>query len=350
MTDSQNYDLTFGNTLHVKSALAVGIIQLNGGQYDVYDCGMIGCSEIALVFNQTGDNTGKFSFEYTHSPLLNDGNESVATFTVADNSGLDLIYGNTVAYLNAYSGIMFLNIYEGDNSTYIDALTGPPIPLLNQMGFNRSDLIPADIPQVLALDNIYLVTAPYYFSYYNSFIPYTTRNFSAQTTLNKNLTSNLPAYNDKVYAINNYNCIINANPLLKQAGYNFIDSGSTDPLRASNFPIASNDNTGHYLIELNGYNTNYVNNEKLYFIKAIIGSYMYSTESFAMSLSPDSLVYIHNSPLPLSINQIDIRILNPKTKLPEVNLGPNSSLYLQITHEIQPTQEVQPTKKEEPKK
>jgi hypothetical protein len=77
---------------------------------------------------------------------------------------------------------------------------------------------------------------------------------------------------------------------------------------------------------------------------------MYSTESFAMSLSPDSLVYIHNSPLPLSINQIDIRILNPKTKQPEVNLGPNSSLYLQINHEIQPTQEVQPTKKEEPKK
>ena len=347
MTDSPNYPV-YANTLHIKSESSIGYINYNSTQYEVWDAGMIGCSEIALEFNQTGDNTGKFSFTYMHSPLINEGNETVGTYSVADVGG-DNPFQNLTTFLNAYSGIMFLNVFEGVNSAYVSPAFGPPIPLLNQMGFDRNDLIPPDVPKVFGLDNLFVVEAEYYFKYYESFIPYTTRNFSAQTTLNKNSTSNLAGFNTKVFAINNYNCIVNATNNGSD-GYSFTDSASTDPLRASNFPIASDDNTGHYLIELNGYNTNYVNNEKLYFIKAIVGSYMYSTESFAMSLSPDSLVYMHNSPVPLSINQIDIRILNPKTKLPEVNLGPNSSLYLQITHEVQPPQEVKPTKKEESKK
>jgi hypothetical protein len=344
MTNSPDYP-SYGNTLHIKSASSIGYISYNSTQYEIWDAGMIGCSEIALEFNQTGDNTGKFSFTYMHSPIINEGNETVGTYTVQDPSG-DNPFQNLTTFLNAYSGIMFLNVFESNNSTYDGPGLGPPIPLLNQMGFQRNDLIPPDVPDVFALDNVFLVTADYYFKYNESFLKYTTRNFSSQTTLNKNLTTNLVGYNAKVYAINNYNCVVN--PLT--TGYLFTDSASTDPIRASNFPIASDDNTGHYLIELNGYNTNYVNNEKLYLIKAIVGSYMYSTESFAMSLSPDSFVFQNNSPIPLSINQIDIRILNPKTKLPEVNLGPNSSLYLQITHEVQPTQEVQPTKKEEAKK
>jgi hypothetical protein len=117
------------------------------------------------------------------------------------------------------------------------------------------------------------------------------------------------------------------------------ESDSTNTLDASQAPLNPND-TGHFLIELNGYQTNYFDENDAYQIKSIISSYYITANSFATAPFPDSFVYEHHGE-PLIIGGLRVRILNPKTKkvLP---IGPNSTVYLQITQQLTPETVQQP--------
>lgn len=345
MTDNPKYNYNGYNliTRYGSADDFLGKSYFNDSGYTMYDAGLIGASEIAMVFNQTGDNVGRFSFSYAHSPLKNENAEVIGTFNFYSN--VDSLQNQNV-FLNAYSGIMFLNIYQGyDNNTYS--------PLMEQLGFVQNDLIPlTDIKNVFKQDNYFNETATNitFFSYYNTFLPYTTRNFFPIQGIISNATTDVAGQNSTTYKMNNYSLVWNF--YVSNKFYTFTDSDSTDPLRASKYPLSSNSETGHYLIQLSGYGTNseFINNEKLLMIKGIIGNYMYSTNSFAMSLGPDSAVYVHNSVIPLTLSSIDVSLLNPLTKKPDPNLGLNSCVYLQITREGNPPPiEGQPTKKDEPK-
>jgi len=320
--------------------------------FNLYDGGMIGASEFSLEFATTGENTGKFIFSYLHSPILNNNNEVVGTYNQNIEED-EPILDTRCVFLNAYSGIMFVNIYQDDINNY-----GVIPPLLEQMGFTIDDLIAIDsIKALFKESNLFTKgSIPQSLSVlvsYPDFLQYTTRNYFNLNGLLKNTSLPVSGAGSTTYTINNYSLSFNS----PNNVYNFTDSITTEALNASNVAISSKYNTGHYLVELSGYgNSNeFLNNEKLLFVKGIVGNYMYS-ESFAMTLGPSSMNYIHNSPIPLTLTQIDVRILNPVTKNPDVNLGNNSSIYLQVIKEGNPPPiEGQPVKKEneppqEPKK
>ena len=115
--------------------------------------------------------------------------------------------------------------------------------------------------------------------------------------------------------------------------YSFQVSNFAETVKASNSPISSTTNGGHYLIELQGTYTNeYISQEKTYQVKAIIGNYFLSGDSFCMSMGGDSYIYQHSGQA-MALTSMKVRILNPITKLAAPELGQNSCIYLQITKE-----------------
>jgi hypothetical protein len=117
------------------------------------------------------------------------------------------------------------------------------------------------------------------------------------------------------------------------------ESTTTNTLDAISAPVNIND-TGHFLIEITGYNNNYFDEKNAYQIKAIVSSYYITANSFATAPFPDSFVYEHHGS-PLIIGSLKIRILNPKTKK-TLDLGANSTVYLQVTQNITPAKVQQP--------
>jgi hypothetical protein len=119
----------------------------------------------------------------------------------------------------------------------------------------------------------------------------------------------------------------------KTNAFFFQQSTVTEPIKATNPPTSSDTNGGHYLIDLQcSYVNEYVNQDKNYQIKGIISTFYLSSDSFTCSMGPDSYVYQHQG-LATALSGFKIRILNPVTKLPADSLGPNSTIYLQITKE-----------------
>jgi hypothetical protein len=299
----------------------------DGTQHGIADGGFIGASQMAFVYNDNND--GKFSFQYMHSPILNGGNESVGTFTYfpAQTATTNC----KTSYLNAYSGIMFCNMYTNLSD---DPNTDP---FFKQMGFKFNDLVPAEIPSFFKSGNI-----PYEangaqnsafvpFNYYDTFLKYTTRNYMSMGDIVSPATVKLGSYN-----ITSYTSIYTTQALgLENAvnQYYFETSETTEPIKASLPPISSDTNGGHYLIDLQcSYVNDFITQDKNYQVKAVVGNYFLSGDSFAMSMGPDSFVYQHKGEA-ISLASVKIRILNPITKLPETNLGTNSTVYLQITKE-----------------
>jgi hypothetical protein len=330
MTDNPNYpEIPLGQILATSSVddvgdITVGFTEINGYSYNFVDAGYIGSNIPSIQYNQNNGD-GKFSM-ILHSPILDSGNPSVGTYTYMNNSEGDepTPQNVQVSYLNAYSGVMFVNVY--DKFSYKDV----EVTFLNQMGITRNDIIPSDVRAVFAYNNNYLITTnPIYFSYYNSFIPYTTRGIM---TIN-NITYPIGcAYPKKIFGGGTYSTLTSNGSVFfvypNQEGYYFTQSDNFTNLSGSSFPISSPYNSGHYLVDISAWNLDYINENKLLCVKTIVGNYFYS-ENFAMTLAPDSAIYTHSG-LPMSLSGVNIRILNAITKEPASNLGTNSCIYLQI--------------------
>lgn len=330
MTDNPNYPSIPSTQILATSSvddvgdITVGFTEINGYSYNFVDAGYIGSNIPSIQYNQNNGD-GKFSL-ILHSPILDSGNPSVGTYSYMNNSeGADPTPQNVqVSYLNAYSGIMFVNVY--DKFSYKDV----EVPFLNQMGITRNDLIPSDVRAVYAYNNNYLITTnPVYFSYYNSFIPYTTRGIMTINNITYPIGS---AYPKKIFGGGTYSTLTSNGSVFfvypNQDGYYFTQSDNFTNLSGSSFPISSPYNSGHYLVDISAWNLDYVNENKLLCVKTIVGNYFYS-ENFAMTLAPDSAIYTHSG-LPITLSGINIRILNSITKEPASNLGGNSCIYLQI--------------------
>ncbi len=299
---------------------------------DVYDCGFIGCSEPSLLFNDNQGNQ-KFSFEI-HSPIIQGGNQVVGIYTSSPDTAL--INNNIISYLSAYSGIMFVNIYENYENNY-----GQEVELLTLLGFTLNDLIPVDdIPKVFGYTNNLITQEPTtkeYFQYTN-YLQYSTRQFFPLGALSTNfpveaLQIGTPGNtNPPKYTITLPTSVFLGLSNVQSEGYQFSQSDNSTSILASNFPITSQTNSGHWLVEITGWLSDYVNETKLMMVKAIVGNYLYGN-SFSQTLGPDSQIYTHHG-VPLSLSQLSIRILNPVTKQPSPNyiIGPNSSIYLQIVN------------------
>jgi hypothetical protein len=318
---------------------------------NVYDCGFIGASEPSLLFNDNQGNQ-KFSFEI-HSSIIQSGNQVVGVYAASTAPAFPPfdypnINDTIISYLSAYSGIMFVNIYENYANNY-----GQEVELLTLLGFTLNDLIPVeDIPKVFGYTNNLITESPTtkeYFQYTN-YLQYSTRQFFPLGALSTNfpveaLQIGFPgSTNPPKYTMTLPSSVFLAVGNGQTDGYQFSQSDNSTSLLASNFPITSQTNSGHWLVEITGWLSDYVNESKLMMVKAIVGNYLYGN-SFSQTLGPDSLIYTHHG-MPLSLTNLSIRILNPVTKQASPNyiIGPNSSIYLQIVnnHSIE---EPQPTKK-----
>ena len=107
----------------------------------------------------------------------------------------------------------------------------------------------------------------------------------------------------------------------------YFEVQNTNTINASTIPTVR-DATGHFLIELTGYNSNYIDDTSKREIKAIISSYWVSPGAFVSSPFPDSYNFFGTG-APLTLSGLKVRILDPYTML-EAVIGPNSSLYLQV--------------------
>ena len=102
---------------------------------------------------------------------------------------------------------------------------------------------------------------------------------------------------------------------------------NTNGLTATTIPTVR-DATGHYLVEITGYNSNYIDSESKHEIKAIVSSYWVSSGAFVSSPFPDSYNFFGTG-APVTLSGLKVRILDPYTGR-EAIIGPNSSIYLQV--------------------
>jgi hypothetical protein len=280
------------------------------GSYELFDGGFIGTTQCAFTYND--QNSGKFAFQYMHSPLIDaNNNESVGTYITNKSTGLYL--DNKVAYLNTFSNILIINTFTNLSSDPTND------PFFKQIGLELSDIITPDIMNIFNNMNFIQPTTTGFISYDN-YLKVTTKNFYSMSDLVnvKTLTSgsNMVSY-ASIYG---------------KTGYEFSVSPSTKEIVFSSEPLSSTSSAGHYLIELNScYQNEYYNQEKNYQVKAVVSNFYFS-ENFTSSMAPDSYIYQHKG-IPMSIPSIKVRILNPVTKQPATNIGLNSTIYLQITKE-----------------
>lgn len=338
MTDNDYLPVSNGFFAPITAPNPTGFFFLNwmGADYTMYDAGFIGAPQIQLTYNQQGGNI-RYAFDYMHTPIISNTGE-VAGVHVQQNDDQDVITPSDIWISPVYasSGLMFVNIY--DQNTY-NTNGVVEVPLLEQMGFKISDLIPLDdLASVFNPNNLF--TNPTYTPFkYSNFLKYTTRQFLTMNSIVSNSSINVQAMSNST-AVDAYKVNIPSSSLLPIInGYNLSSSLNTEPLIASTAPIASLTNSGHYLIEVYGYDSDYIDNEGFRLVKAIVSSYYFS-ENFASALE-DSLIYQHMGES-ISLQNIQVRILNPCTHNESRNLGSNSSVYLQI---IKPITDNQPTQK-----
>ena len=103
---------------------------------------------------------------------------------------------------------------------------------------------------------------------------------------------------------------------------------NTNTLNAISIPL-SQDAAGHYLLEITGYNSIFLDDKSKREIKSIVSSYYVNAGSFTSQPFPDSYNFF-NYGAPITLSNIKVRILDPITREEVIGLGGNSSVYLQI--------------------
>lgn len=119
---------------------------------------------------------------------------------------------------------------------------------------------------------------------------------------------------------------------------------SVNAIQAINPPLSQISNTGHYLIEISSYkNTtkDFINEQSVFNVKAIVSSYYVSAGSFISSQLPDFFQVEHIGET-ITLNNFRIRILDPITMEEATELGGNSSVYLQLNKSLNKVSLLQP--------
>ena len=92
--------------------------------------------------------------------------------------------------------------------------------------------------------------------------------------------------------------------------------------------------TGHALVSIEGYNGSILltNVDKLN-VKSLVSTYYTGPNAFITNSSSDSAIYEHIG-MPMKLQNFKTRILSPYTGKELANLGPNTSIYLEVTKTI----------------
>lgn len=299
--------------------------------FQSYNFPTVGSTEISLTYD---DQASLFKWQYTHTPVLQATTSAKSAFNEVVgliNTNTTLPTSNTSSNVNTMckvqcqSGVMFRNMEPA--SFWFDIL-----------GFDPS-IVVKDEEVLGIIDN------PNKFPY-SRFNAITTRGFlgcaqnfdetsSAITQPFPDGVNNPPLnllYNAKVDDWSTYELYLQIpdNGFIPPK-YNSIwfQSESTITIDAVRAPLNQIDATGHQLIEISGYNSDFLNETDRYEIKCIVSSYYVSQNSFTTNPFPDTYVYNHTG-APITINHFKIRILDPLTLTKLTTLGENSTIYLQV--------------------
>jgi hypothetical protein len=322
----------------VKDDTRLGALAFGGSyDFDAYEGGYVGTNELSFVYND--ENTGKFSFSYMHTPIVNDGNEVVGTYLKQQTTPANF-KDKTISFFNAYSGILFVDTFT--NLTPKD-LSGNYLydedPFFSQIGMLYNDIVSPDAKNLFVLYNQMGTEQAVNTG------TMTQDNFLSHTTKNYFSLASLTDSSDTSTDVSGYK-IQNPRTYYSKVGYNFVQSNITDEVIFSNVPISSTTNAGHFLINIDGYQNEYINDKEKMNIKATISNFYLSGDSFTSSLGPDSYIYTHHG-IPMSLNQLKVSILNPVTKEPADNIGQNSTIYLQVYKNIKDELNQNETEKKE---
>ena len=322
----------------VKDETRLGALAFGGSYaFDAYEGGYIGTNELSFVYND--ENTGKFSFSYMHTPIVNDGNEVVGTYLKQQTTPA-YFKDKTISFFNAYSGILFVDTFT--NLTPKDS-SGNYLydedPFFSQIGMLYNDIVSPDAKNLFVLYNQIGTEQAVNTG------TMTQDNFLSHTTKNYFSLASLTDSSDTSTDVSGYK-IQNPRTYYSKVGYNFVQSNITDEVIFSNVPISSTTNAGHFLINIDGYQNEYINDKEKMNIKATISNFYLSGDSFTSSLGPDSYIYTHHG-VPMSLNQLKVSILNPVTKEPADNIGQNSTIYLQVYKNIKDELNQNETEKKE---
>lgn len=334
-TYNQTYENVFLTGTSVKQGSVQGI-NIYGETYAIADGLMAGASQVALEYSNNGSN--RFEFTYAHSPIINKGNEvSGILVNAPSETNPEINFDTPSKFFNCFSGIVFFHTYTN--------LSADPFndPFFAQLGLNYNDIVvmPLNENPLFNINSnptnlINITPAPPTQPTIGTglesaiFFAKTTRNFNPLQNLSNNSTVSI--YNYDLETNGSTYSIVNAV---------FNESTTTVPLTFSSEPISSVNNAGHYLVELicSYSNNEYINATQSYQVKAIVGTYYLSSDSFCLTNGPDSFIYEHRGE-PIVLSSITVRLLNPITKQEATNIGPNSTIYLMITKEVQ--QQLQP--------
>jgi hypothetical protein len=309
---------------------------------------VIGAAEIALQYNQNNDNL--FSFSYAHTPIYAKPDTSTADlvestaqypttyYTNSNNNGIIKKAGVVTA--TRQSGIIFRKLLAFNQD-------GTPSNFWKRLGFNVED-ITADYDPDKPSDPFmtwnefqdkttfgFIGTANTFQPQLhacglNEWSPLSYKDSLSMTgwwTLGDDVT--VTATGVDVLPFTEYG---NQQVKLNQVPLYTAVNGITKQLAAKDIAV-DEDDTGHYLIEITGFNTTFVNETEKNEVKSIVSSYYVSQNSFVSNAMPENFIYYHHGQ-PMKLSQLKVRILNPKTLQEMPQLGPNTSVYLGIAKQF----------------
>lgn len=295
-------------------------------------CPLVGASQMSLIYNPD-DNL--FQLNYMHTPLY-----------IKPTAGSNAVQESVGIYPSYYYP------FPPDQA----GLKSPPQGVFmsdKQSGIILSDMQPRNFWELLGFNVDECIANPpdnnrgESFMTFEEFLKKTTGGFSgsansfnakidmvgtaeqcyasAPDTYSVGGAINLPPTNGQQITATVFQNSYDLSPI-------YYEVNTTNSLNAAQISL-QDDDCGHYVIEITAYNSEFLNDNEKAEVKAIVNNYFISANSFLTTNGQDAYVYYHQGE-PINISNLKIRILNPKT-LEEVKLlGPNNSLYLQITKQI----------------
>lgn len=266
----------------------------------------IGTSQFDLQFN---DETQKFEFDYLHTPIYDAGKNIVGVY------GEDAFQqvNNPVYHLSgAYSGIFFTNITSSPQQDIFET----------KLGFDFNNEL------IVNLSNVPFKTVDIGDS--------TSQEVGGSSSMGYDLTMNIQQFELKIgqHITSGYTGIdtginkgSNFYEVPAPASYNPTIE-TTSIISATNSTTLTGNDNGYFLLDLNipllnDLITSDTIRKNIY---SIVSKY-YSYDSYT-SQTGEEIVYIHNSPQPLTISSFDVRILNPDYSLAYNNLGNDNTVFL----------------------
>lgn len=348
----------------------------------LYDYGfpLVGATEIELAFN---DQLGKFQWSYIHSPIQQGvapttGNQTTFQEVVGIVNSFQPTGGtsfiSSTCKLTAQSGIMFKRMEPA--SFWMDVLGFSPNLMVtdDELGLTTDGTLKPIIPGV--------TDKRFTYSRFDSItsrgLLTTAMNFNGDATYQNAETSYIPGmfygssllpgqptppvslmYSPVVdkwagYEVA-YATLGNTQPLISQglptqvpdydAPYSwnqvwFSALDVTHAVLAERTPLLISDKFGHFLVEIQGYDSTLLNEKQKYGIKAIVSSYYNNIGSFTTLPFNDSAFLYQHVGEPITLNNFRVRILDGNMNEVE-GLGRNSSIYIQINKNITPVEVAQ---------